>query len=94
MGISKFADNQAVGSVADTKSVAYGYNQSLDKLGGTAKLLTDDEIKRQEERDNALLASQKSELESLQRQKPPTNKEDYVEYLMKRLEAAENSIKV
>jgi DNA-binding transcriptional MerR regulator len=40
------------------------------------------------------LATQKQKLDILQRQKPPSKQEDLVQYLLKRLEAAETSIKV
>jgi hypothetical protein len=40
------------------------------------------------------LATQKQKLDALQRQKPPTKQEDLIQYLLKRLAAAETSIKV
>lgn len=39
------------------------------------------------------METRKSQLEALQKQKPPENKEELVKYLMKRLEASELSIK-
>ena len=49
---------------------------------------------QQEQRDNAQLSERRSELEALQRQKPPEKQEELIEYLMKRLKAAEASIQV
>jgi len=40
------------------------------------------------------MASQKTKLEALQKQQPPTDPDELVQYLMKRLEAAEQSLKV
>ena len=45
-------------------------------------------------KDNQELTSQKTKLEALQKQKPPTDPQELVQYLMKRLDAAEQSIKV
>ena len=56
--------------------------------------MTDDQIEAQEARDDAELASQKSLLENLQKQRPPTDQKELVQYLMQRLEAAEGNIKV
>lgn len=56
--------------------------------------MTDDQIEAQEARDDAELASQKSILENLQKQKPPSDQKELVQYLMQRLEAAEGNIKV
>lgn len=47
-----------------------------------------------EEKSNSLLAQQRKALETLQKQKPPSDPNELVQYLMKRLEAAEESIKV
>lgn len=66
---------------------------SLDKLDTKLKVLTQKEVEEQEFKDNQSLASHKQKLESLQRQKPPTKQDDLVQYLLKRLEAAESSIK-
>ena len=54
----------------------------------------DAEMANQEMSDDKAMTAQKNELESLQRQKPPTDTEELVQYLMQRLEAAEKSIKI
>lgn len=55
---------------------------------------SEQEMAAQEQRDNAQLSERRSELEALQRQKPPEKQDELVEYLMKRLKAAEASIQV
>lgn len=57
-------------------------------------VFSEEEINNQELRDNAQLSDKRSELEALQRQKPPERQDELIEYLMKRLKAAEASIQV
>ena len=68
-------------------------SQSVTNVG-KSMVMSDEQIQEVEERDNRSLASQKSKLDSLQKQAPPTDQKELVQYLMKRLEAAEGSIKV
>jgi hypothetical protein len=61
---------------------------------GNKIVITDEQIDAQEKKDNEVMSSQKSKLEALQKQAPPKDPEELVQYLMKRLEAAEQSIQV
>ena len=68
-----------------TKSQPYNQGMSHDlNAGGSKKMVpvSEEEMNIRESRDNAELQSQKSKLEALQKQKPPTNQEDLVKYLM------------
>ena len=58
------------------------------------KVYSEKDLAEREQRDNAQLSDKRSELEALQRQKPPEKQEELIEYLMKRLKAAEASIQV
>lgn len=71
-------------------------SKMVSKLGydGNQILLSDEQIELQESKDNAQLESQKEKLENLQRQKPPSDPEELVKYLIERLDAAEEAIKV
>jgi hypothetical protein len=67
-------------------------DHSLDKLDTKLKVLSEKDIEDQEFKDNQSLASHKQKLNALQMQKPPQNQEDLIQYLLKRLDAAEQSI--
>lgn len=68
---------------------------SIENLkGGAGTHLSERQITEQEQRDNAEMAGKKSQLEALQKQQPPAKQAELVDYLMKRLRAAEESIKV
>lgn len=90
------ARNQPIGTLETeiTQSQPYNKNMSLDDLGGKVKVLSEKEIMEKEQEHSAELASKMSKLEELQKQEPPKNKEDLVQYLMLRLRAAEDSIVV
>mmetsp|Transcript_34669 Transcript_34669/g.53101 ORF Transcript_34669/g.53101 Transcript_34669/m.53101 type:complete len:101 (+) Transcript_34669:548-850(+) len=68
----------------------------MDKLDNnpnkSGKVLTEEEMKIRENQDDADLFSSKAKLESLKKQKPPTDPNEMVKYLLLRLEAAEDSI--
>ena len=78
----------------NTASNAYAQNMSLEALDQPLKVFSEKEIADQERRDDAQLSDKRSELEALQKQKPPEKQEELIEYLMKRLKAAEASIQV
>ena len=86
--------NLASGTNVNTVSNPYAQNRSLEALDQPVKVYSEEAIAEKEERDNAQLSDKRSELEALQRQKPPEKQEDLIEYLMKRLKAAEASIQV
>lgn len=65
---------------------------SKQAYDGNQILLSDEQIELQESKDNAQLQSQKDKLENLQKQKPPTDPDELVKYLIARLDAAEEAI--
>ena len=55
---------------------------------------SDQQLDAAEQKGTSEMNSQKAKLEALQKMKPPTNPDELAQYLMRRLEAAEQSIKV
>lgn len=93
-GMKTIGKGGGVENTVITQSKNYDMGNSLNALDNRLQVLSEQEMAEQEERDNYELASQKNKLNALQRQQPPKDQDELIQYLIKRLEAAEDSIKV